>query len=75
MGADAMQKVSRKEFFAAVGDKDVHPQIQPGPWPYTSLWRLQSEPGRPVIGKSVVCDEGGVLNTVYFLEKPPSRGK
>ena len=50
MSEDAFREVSKDTFFAAIGPLNVHPQIQPGPWPYTSLFKLPS--GR-VMGKTV----------------------
>ena len=42
--------VSKDAFYATVGKLDVHPSIQPGAYPYTSLWKLRSG---QVVGKSV----------------------
>ncbi len=42
--------VSKDEFFSSVGQMDVHPQIQPGPYPWEAHWKT---PGRLTRGKSV----------------------
>lgn len=51
-----MRKISKDEFYKMVGPLDVHPSIQPGPWPYTSLWKLRNT--REVVGKSVGHADG-----------------
>ena len=60
-----MRAVTKEEFYAAVGRLNVHPQIQPGPYPYTSLWKTISE--RRVVGKSVGRYVGGLTTQDYFL--------
>lgn len=60
---DEWREVSEDDFFAEMNPKDVHPTIQPGPYPYTSLWRTRD--GKAV-GKSVGrIDEG----TMWLLPK------
>lgn len=62
-----MRQVSKDEFYAKVGPLNVHPQIQPGPHPYTCLWKLLSGDYR-VIGKSVDRRETpGKIVTDYYL--------
>ncbi len=61
-----MKKVSRDEFYKTVGRLNVHPQIMTN-YPYTSDWRLQSEPMRQPVGRSVDRVEGGVIVTDYYV--------
>lgn len=58
------RQVAAKQFFEAIGHGDVHPQIQPGPFPYTSLWKTKE--GR-VVGKSTGEREGGLIKQSWFL--------
>lgn len=58
-----MRAVTKEQFFAALGGLNVHPQIQPGPYPYTSLWKLADS--RTVVGRTVGKAGGGCD---YFLE-------
>ena len=44
------REIPAEEFFDSVGSLNVHPQIQPGGYPYTSLWKT---PMGQVKGKSV----------------------
>lgn len=61
-----MRPVTKDEFYAAIGNLNVHPQIQPGPYPYTSLWKRLDN--RNVIGKSVGVRDGGMVRQEYYLE-------
>jgi hypothetical protein len=62
-----MRKVTMEEFYKVMGPLDVHPSIQPGPYPYTSLWKLRQRPDSTPLGKSVGRMEGGQAVTDYFL--------
>lgn len=59
-----MKPVTKDQFYAAMNPLDVHPSIQPGRWPYTSLWRLRQNPDGQPLGKSVSRADG---STEYFL--------
>jgi len=61
-----MKPVTKEEFYKQVGPLDVHPSIQPGPYPYTSLWKLRHG---QTVGKSVGRIEGGLAVTDYFLNR------
>lgn len=67
-----MKQVSEAEFFERImKDKlDVHPSIQPGPYPYTSVWEFPKQPGKPAYGKSVGRIQGGLLVMDYFVTQP-----
>jgi hypothetical protein len=60
-----MHEVSKDEFFAGIGNQNVHPRIV-GPWPYTSLFET---PGREVRGKIVTIIPAGEALEVsrYYL--------
>lgn len=62
-------EVTAKAFYDRIGPLDVNPYIQPGKYPYTSLWILRD--WRTVIGKSVgFIPEGKALEeTRYYLCK------
>lgn len=60
-----MTKVSRDEFYKAVGPLNVHPHIVTS-FPYTSDWQL---PTRQTIGRSVDRVEGGLIVTDYYLAR------
>lgn len=62
-----MRAVTKDEFFAAIGTLDVHPQIQPGPHPYTSLWKMRY--GGGIVGKSVGRFEQGRSWNDYFVSE------
>ena len=49
------REVSPKEFFDTIGQLNVHPQIQPGRYPYISLWQT---PMGHVKGRSVSQEFG-----------------
>lgn len=68
MSKDAFREASKDTFFAAIRPLNVHPQIQPGPWPYTSLWKL---PGGQVMGKVVNSLSPGeaLPKTSFWLPK------
>jgi len=55
-----MHEVTKEEFFAKIGKKDVHPHIVSG-WDretgYTSEWRLQSI-SRQLVGRSQSQNRG-----------------
>jgi len=61
-----MRRVTTEQFYAAVGPLNVYPQIQPGPYPYTSIWKTM-DVSRAVIGKSVGVREGGTVGQEYYL--------
>lgn len=61
-----MRPVTKEQFYDAIGRLNVHPQIQPGPYPYTSTWKMLSD--RRVVGKSVGRRLGGTTVNDYFLE-------
>lgn len=66
-----MRKVTSEEFYRKIGPLNVHPQIQGGSWPYTSLWKLMgyADNGK-VVGKTVsVFTNGrnGLTHTEYYL--------
>jgi hypothetical protein len=61
-----MRAVDKAAFYARVGPLNVHATIQPGGWPYTSLWKLAD--GRTVVGKSVGKRDG---SHDYFLKDAP----
>lgn len=55
-----MRKVTKEEFFSAIGSKNVHPQIQNGDWPYWSLWKgLDSYTRDTVYGKTANVFKNG----------------
>jgi hypothetical protein len=62
-----MRQVTVTEFYKVMGPIDVHPSIQPGPYPYTSIWKLRQRPDSAALGKSVGRREGGLTVTDYFL--------
>jgi hypothetical protein len=62
-----MKQVTTEEFYKAIGPLDVHPSIQPGPYPYTSLWKLRQRPDGAPLGKSVGRRVGGLVVTDYYL--------
>ena len=68
MSEDAFREVSKDAFFARILPLDVNPQIQPGPWPYTSLWKLRSG---QVVGKTVNFFPPGerLQKTSYWFPK------
>ena len=61
-----MKAVTKEQFFAVICPLDVHPSIAPGPWPYTSIWKMRNN--QRVVGKSV--DHESAELTEYFLEEP-----
>lgn len=65
-GGAGMRPVTKEQFYAAIGHLNVHPQIQPGPYPYTSLWKHLN--GSGVVGKSVGVRDGGMVRQEYFLK-------
>jgi len=60
----AWREVTKAEFFKVVGPKDVMPSIQPGGYPYTSIWLT---PQRQAVGKSIGRMEGGVEKKSWHL--------
>lgn len=68
-----MKQVTKAEFYSTIGPLNVHSCIRPGPWPYTSDWKLGAGAGR-VVGRSEVrrIPGSGLVETVYFL--PPNHG-
>jgi hypothetical protein len=44
------REVTQDEFYKGIGNSDVHPQIQPGPYPYTSMFLTRD---RRIKGKVV----------------------
>ena len=65
-GGAVVRPVSKERFYAAIGRLNVHPQIQPGPYPYTSLWKTL-DGSRTIVGKSVGVRDGGTVKQEYFL--------
>lgn len=63
-----MKQVTRQEFFAAVGQKNVHPSIRRTSWPYTTDWKLQAGIGA-IVGKSEdrLIPGSALTETLYFL--------
>lgn len=61
-----MRPVTRAEFFAAIGPRDVHPRIE-GNWPYTS--RFLTRAGRVEVGRIVdTIPQGSAFPvSAYFL--------
>ena len=63
-----MRSVTKDEFYAFLGNRDVHPLIQPGPYPYISIWKLRY--GGEVVGKIVGrCGQGRSWNEHYVSER------
>lgn len=64
-----MRPVSKSVFYQAVKDENanVHPSIQPGPFPYTMIWKYCQSPDSQPFGKSVDRCERGRVVTDYFL--------
>jgi hypothetical protein len=64
-----VKQVTRDQFFAAMRDRNVHPSIRRGPWPYTSDWKLNAGTG-PVIGRSEerLLPGSALTETLYFLQ-------
>jgi len=60
-----VRPVTKAQFYAAIGPLNVYAQIQPGPYPYTSLWKHSN--GSGVVGKSVGVREGGLVRQEYYL--------
>lgn len=60
-----MKKVSKEEFFAAIGPRDVHPTITNDKYPYKADWKTRI--GRQVVGRSEGFVKDGVAGTNYFL--------
>ena len=67
-----MRQVTREEFYGQINDRklDVHPSIQPGSWPYTSVWKFTRNPGAYPYGKSVGRVLGG-YDYYCFADDPP----
>jgi len=65
-----MREATKTEFFAAMTG-NVHPKILPGPYPYTSEWRLR--PSNRVVGKSVgyIPHGKGLEETRWYLSDGP----
>lgn len=61
-----MRKVSKDDFYAAVGTLNVSPQIVSG-FPYTCRWIFLDNPHGALFGKTVDRIEGGLTATDYFL--------
>ena len=62
-----MRPVTKEEFYTKVGPLNVHASIQPGPWPYTAVWKIQAADYR-TIGKSVDrLEHPGKCVTDYYL--------
>ncbi len=59
-----MKPVTAEQFYAFMNPLDVHPSIQPGPWPYTSLWKLRRNSDGAPLGKSIGRKDG---SSEYFL--------
>ena len=55
------RKVSKEEFFDSVKELNVHPEIQQGKFPYTSLWKTPIG----IVGKTVGVPPNG--DNQYFL--------
>lgn len=69
-----MRQVSKSEFYAAVGQLNVHPKIVSG-FPYECQWIFLNDPRGPLFGKTVDRVEGGLTVTDYFLnDTHPSGG-
>lgn len=66
-GGGGVRAVTKEAFYAAIGGLDVHPQIQPGPHPYTSIWKLRY--GGRVVGRSVGRKGDGLTVTDYYLSE------
>ena len=65
-GGAGMRPVTKEQFYAAIGHLNVHPQIQPGGYPYTSIWKML-DGSRVVVGKSVGVRDGGMVRQEYYL--------
>lgn len=64
-----MREVSKEAFYAPIYDRwlNVHPNIQPTSFPYTSFWKYQGAAHGKIYGKTVDRVRGGVTVTSYFL--------
>lgn len=60
-----MRRVTKDEFYREIGNKDAVPQIQPGHYPYTSVFKLRYGGGE--LGRIVGKTEGGLDVNDYFL--------
>jgi hypothetical protein len=67
MSQDTRRQVSRDEFYEAMGPLNVHP-CPVGPWPYTSLWKLNGGAG-PTVGWSegYLPMDSALPQTRYYL--------
>lgn len=61
------RQVTKEEFYAAIGHLDVNPSILPGPYPYTSEFKMRHS--RAVVGIKVgYRPEGRALPvSAYYL--------
>lgn len=66
-GGGGVRAVTAERFFAVVKPLDVVASIQPGAYPYTSIWKLRY--GGHVVGKSVGRMDGGLTVTDYYLSE------
>lgn len=57
-----MREVTKEQFYEPIYDKrlNVHPHIQPGPFPYKTIWKYQGTLEGKIYGRS----DG----TKYFLQ-------
>jgi len=58
------KEISKDEFFKIMMPLNVHPFIQQGPYPYTSIWKMIH--GGKIMGKSIGQVKGP---NKYFLPK------
>lgn len=61
-----MNTVTKEQFFAKINPLNVAGHIQPGPHPYTTVFKLQAG-FQQTIGKTVDRYEGGRIVTDYYL--------
>lgn len=59
------REVTKDEFFAHIGPRDVHPRIVSAKWPYTAEWELR--PGRTVVGRTTGRVERGAEVKSYWI--------
>jgi len=62
-------EVSRDLFYRIIGQQEVRPHVQPGKWPYTTIFRTPDNQDR---GMTVDRDMGGQTVSTYWLPRPTS---
>ena len=59
-------EISKEEFYATVGQLNVHPEIQNPYYPYWKLWEMQ-DGTKKVVGKTADKRVWGRICTRYYV--------